>query len=264
MTKVAKNSTTQPFDDSTKMIAIKIEGLSKKYKNGFSGERRVLDNLTLTVNQGEIFGFLGPNGAGKTTTLKLLTGLIFPTSGKAFIFEKEPADPSLKSLVGFLPENPQFHRYLTAEELLIYYGELFSLGSKEIRKRIDYLLKLVNLENERHVLLNKFSKGMIQRIGIAQLILNDPELIILDEPMAGLDPMGRKMVGDILIKMKKEGKTVFFSSHILNDAESLCDRVAILEEGKLSMVDSVENLLNLSSENPLSSLEDVFIERTAN
>jgi len=112
--------------------------------------------------------------------------------------------------VGFLPENPQFHRYLTAEELLSYYGELFSLGSKEIRKRIDYLLKLVNLENERHVLLNKFSKGMIQRIGIAQLILNDPELIILDEPMAGLDPMGRKMVGDILIKMKKEGKTVLF------------------------------------------------------
>ena len=152
---------------------------------------------------------------------------------------------------------------MTAEELLIYYGELFSLRSKEIRKRIDYLLKLVNLEKERNVLLNKFSKGMIQRIGIAQLLLNDPELMIMDEPMAGLDPMGRKMVGDILQKMKNEGKTVFFSSHILNDAENLCDTVAILEEGKLSMVDSVENLLNLSSENPLSSLEDVFIERTA-
>ena len=245
------------------MIAIKMEGLSKKYKNGFTGERRVLDNLNLTVHQGEIFGFLGPNGAGKTTTLKLLTGLIFPTSGKAYIFNKEASDPSLKSLVGFLPENPQFHKYLTAEELLICYGELFSLSSREIKERIDYLLKLVNLEKEKNVLLNKFSKGMIQRIGIAQLLLNDPELIILDEPMAGLDPMGRKIVSDILIKMKKNGKTVFFSSHILNDAENLCDRVAILEEGRLSMLDSVENLLNFSSGNSNSSLEDIFIERAA-
>ena len=245
------------------MIAIKIEGLSKKYRNGSSGERRVLDNLNLTVNQGEIFGFLGPNGAGKTTTLKLLTGLISPTSGNIRIFDRETTDPSLQKLIGFLPENPQFHRYLTAEEFLICCGELFSLRSNELKKKINYLLKLVDLENERHLLLNKFSKGMIQRIGIAQLLLNDPLLLILDEPMAGLDPMGRKMVSNILLKMKREGKTVFFSSHILNDAENLCDRIAILVEGKLTTVDSVTHLLSSFSGESPSSLENIFIERAS-
>lgn len=249
--------------EENSLIAIKIENLCKTYKNGLFGEKCVLQNLNLAVHQGEIFGFLGPNGAGKTTTLKLLTGLIFPTSGRATIFGQEPTDPSLKKLVAFLPENPQFQRYLTAEELLFCYGELFSLPSKEIREKVDTLLKLVHLERERNVLLHKFSKGMIQRIGIAQLLLNNPELIILDEPMAGLDPMGRKMVSDILLQMKTRGKTVFFSSHILNDAQYLCDRVAILNEGKLSIIDSVENLLNLSSGNQPPSLEEIFIERTA-
>ena len=245
------------------MIAIKIEGLSKEYKNGSSGDRKVLDNLNLTVNQGEIFGFLGPNGAGKTTTLKLLTGLIFPSSGNIRIFDRKTTDPSLQKLIGFLPENPQFHRYLTAEEFLTCCGELFSLSSTEIKKKIDYLLKLVDLENERHLLLNKFSKGMIQRIGIAQLLLNDPLLLILDEPMAGLDPMGRKIVSNLLLKMKSEGKTVLFSSHILNDAESLCDRIAILLEGKLTTIDSVKHLLSSFSGESPSSLENIFIERAS-
>ena len=174
----------------------------------------MLDNLNLTVNQGEIFGFLGPNGAGKTTTLKLLTGLSVPSSGKVWILNREPVDPSLRKVIGFLPENPQFHRYLTAEEFLTCCGELFPLTSNEISEKINYLLKLVELEDARHLILNKFSKGMTQRIGIAQVLLNDPELLILDEPMAGLDPMGRKIVRKILLKMKGEGKTVFFSSHI--------------------------------------------------
>lgn len=245
------------------MIAIKIEGLSKEYKNGVSGKKRVLDNLTLMVNQGEIFGFLGSNGAGKTTTLKLLTGLIFPTSGNIRIYDRETTDPSLQKLIGFLPENPQFQRYLTAEEFLICCGELFSLHKKELKKKIDYLLKLVDLENERHLLLNKFSKGMIQRIGIAQLLLNDPLLLILDEPMAGLDPMGRKIVSNLLLKMKREGKTVFFSSHILNDAEHLCDRIAILAGGKLTTIDSVKHLLSSFSGKSPSSLENIFIERAS-
>ena len=244
------------------MIAIKIEGLSKHYKNGLTRGKKVLDNLNLTVNQGEIFGFLGPNGAGKTTTFKLLAGLIFPTSGKVWILNKETTNPSLKKLIGFLPENPQFHRYLTAEEFLTYYGELFSLKDTVVQKRIDYLLKMVDLENERYLLLNKFSKGMTQRIGIAQVLLNDPEILILDEPMAGLDPMGRKIVSKILLKMKSEGKTVFFSSHILHDAENLCDRVAILVKGKLSTVDSVKTLLDSFSKTYPVSLEDIFIERS--
>jgi len=243
------------------MIAIKIEGLSKNYKNGVSGAKRVLDNLTLTVNQGEVFGFLGPNGAGKTTALKLLTGLISPTSGNIRIFGRETTDPSLQKLISFLPENPQFHRYLTAEEFLTYCGELFSLRHSEIKGKIDYLLKLVALEHERHRLLNTFSKGMVQRIGIAQALLNDPELIILDEPMAGLDPMGRKMVTDILLRMKQEGTTIFFSSHILSDVENICDRVAILVGGKLLTVDSVQNLLATFPDTVPYSLEEVFIER---
>ena len=244
------------------MITIKIEGLSKHYRNGTMRKKKVLDNLDLTVNQGEIFGFLGPNGAGKTTTLKLLTGLSVPSSGKVWILNREPADPSLRKVIGFLPENPQFHRYLTAEEFLTCCGELFSLTSNEINEKINYLLKLVELEDARHLILNKFSKGMTQRIGIAQVLLNDPELLILDEPMAGLDPMGRKIVSKILLKMKSEGKTVFFSSHILHDAENLCDRVAILVKGKLSTVDSVKNLLDSFSKTSLVSLEDIFIERS--
>ncbi len=156
------------------MTAITIEGLSKYYHNGCARGKKVLDNLTLTVDQGEVLGLLGPNGAGKTTTFKLLTGLIFPTSGNISIFNREITDPSVRKLIGFLPENPQFHRYLTADELLTCYGELFSLSKNEIKEKINYVLKLVDLDDARHLLLNKFSKGMIQRIGIAQLLLNDP------------------------------------------------------------------------------------------
>ena len=245
------------------MSAITIEGLSKYYHNGYARGKKVLDNLTLTVDQGEVLGLLGPNGAGKTTTFKLLTGLIFPTSGNISIFNREITDPSVRKLIGFLPENPQFHRYLTAEELLTYYGELFSLSKNEIKEKINYVLKLVDLDDARHLLLNKFSKGMIQRIGIAQLLLNDPELLILDEPLSGLDPMGRKVVSEMLLTMKKKGKTIIFSSHILSDVESICDRVAILVRGTLVTVDTVANLLHAFSDSPVSSLEEAFMERVA-
>jgi ABC-2 type transport system ATP-binding protein len=245
------------------MSAITIEGLSKYYHNGYARGKKVLDNLTLTVDQGEVLGLLGPNGAGKTTTFKLLTGLIFPTSGNISIFNREITDPSVRKLIGFLPENPQFHRYLTAEELLTCYGELFSLSKNEIKEKINYVLKLVDLDDARHLLLNKFSKGMIQRIGIAQLLLNDPELLILDEPLSGLDPMGRKVVSEMLLTMKKKGKTIIFSSHILSDVESICDRVAILVRGTLVTVDTVANLLHAFSDIPVSSLEEAFMERVA-
>ena len=245
------------------MSAITIEGLSKYYHNGYARGKKVLDNLTLTVDQGEVLGLLGPNGAGKTTTFKLLTGLIFPTSGNISIFNREITDPSVRKLIGFLPENPQFHRYLTAEELLTCYGELFSHSKNEIKEKINYVLKLVDLDDARHLLLNKFSKGMIQRIGIAQLLLNDPELLILDEPLSGLDPMGRKVVSEMLLTMKKKGKTIIFSSHILSDVESICDRVAILVRGTLVTVDTVANLLHAFSDSPVSSLEEAFMERVA-
>jgi ABC-2 type transport system ATP-binding protein len=245
------------------MSAITIEGLSKYYHNGYARGKKVLDNLTLTVYQGEVLGLLGPNGAGKTTTFKLLTGLIFPTSGNISIFNREITDPSVRKLIGFLPENPQFHRYLTAEELLTCYGELFSLSKNEIKEKINYVLKLVDLDDARHLLLNEFSKGMIQRIGIAQLLLNDPELLILDEPLSGLDPMGRKVVSEMLLTMKKKGKTIIFSSHILSDVESICDRVAILVRGTLVTVDTVANLLHAFSDSPVSSLEEAFMERVA-
>jgi len=245
------------------MSAITIEGLSKYYHNGYARGKKVLDNLTLTVDQGEVLGLLGPNGAGKTTTFKLLTGLIFPTSGNISIFNREITDPSVRKLIGFLPENPQFHRYLTAEELLTCYGELFSLSKNEIKEKINYVLKLVDLDDARHLLLNKFSKGMIQRIGIAQLLLNDPALLILDEPLSGLDPMGRKVVSEMLLTMKKKGKTIIFSSHILSDVESICDRVAILVRGTLVTVDTVANLLHAFSDSPVSSLEEAFMERVA-
>ena len=210
------------------------------------------------MEAGEVFGFLGPNGAGKTTTLKLLTGMIFPTSGRTWILNKPISDSSLRSIIGFLPENPQFPRYLTAEELLTLYGNLFFLPCQDIKDKVPGLLKLVGLETDRKVYLHKFSRGMVQRMGIAQSLLNDPQVLILDEPMAGLDPLGRKLVSEIILKLKKEGKTVFFSSHILADAEMVCDRVGIIAEGKLRKVGKVSELIESLKLDQKGSLGDVF------
>jgi ABC-2 type transport system ATP-binding protein len=196
----------------------------------------------LTVEPGEIFGFLGPNGAGKTTTLKMLMGLVFPTAGTARILGKEWTDPQVKAQIGFLPEQPYFYDYLTAHELLDYYGQLSGVPAKVRKPRIEEMLERVSLADIKGLQLRKFSKGMLQRVGIAQAILHNPKVVFLDEPMSGLDPLGRREVRDLMLELQQEGKTVFFSTHILSDAEALCDRVAIIHEGVLRGVGAVEEL----------------------
>jgi ABC-2 type transport system ATP-binding protein len=226
------------------MPAIEILGLEKTYSVGFWRKRpkRALHPLTLTVEDGEIFGFLGPNGAGKTTTLKLLMGLVFPTAGSARILGRDWTDPSVKAQIGFLPEQPYFYDYLTAHELLEYYGQLSGVPAKQRKARVEQVLQQVGLRDVQGVQLRKFSKGMLQRVGIGQAILHDPKLVFFDEPMSGLDPMGRREVRDLMEQLKHEGKTVFFSTHILSDAEALCDRVAIIHKGELRGIGAVEDL----------------------
>jgi ABC-2 type transport system ATP-binding protein len=226
------------------MSAIEIFGLEKTYSVGFWRKRpkRALHPLQLTVEDGEIFGFLGPNGAGKTTTLKLLMGLVFPTAGSARILGREWTDPAVKAQIGFLPEQPYFYDYLTAHELLEYYGQLSGVPAKQRKQRVEQVLDQVGLRDVRGVQLRKFSKGMLQRVGIGQAILHNPKLVFLDEPMSGLDPLGRREVRDLMEQLKLEGKTVFFSTHILSDAEALCDRVAIIHQGELRGVGAVEDL----------------------
>ncbi len=226
------------------MTAIEILGLEKTYSVGFWRKRpkRALHPLHLAVEDGEIFGFLGPNGAGKTTTLKLLMGLVFPTSGSARILGLEWTDPSVKAQIGFLPEQPYFYDYLTARELLEYYAQLSGVPAKERKPRVDAVLRRVGLPDEGGVQLRKFSKGMLQRVGIAQAILHNPRVVFFDEPMSGLDPMGRREVRDLMEELKHEGKTVFFSTHILSDAEALCDRVAIIHHGELRGIGAVADL----------------------
>jgi ABC-2 type transport system ATP-binding protein len=217
------------------MDAIRTDSLTKHYSTGFWRPRPyvALDGLTLRVEQGEVFGFLGPNGAGKTTTLKLLMQLIFPTSGSAEILGRPVGDPATRRRIGFLPENPYFYDNLTAEELLEYFASLFGYHGQARRERVARLLDEVGIGGERRLRLRKYSKGMIQRVGLAQALLNDPELVFLDEPMSGLDPIGRRQVRDIILHLRDRGTTVFFSSHILADAEALCSRVAIVAAGRL-------------------------------
>ncbi len=216
-------------------LAIETIELTKDYPVGFwrKRPRRVLDHLSLQVEQGEVFGFLGPNGAGKTTTLKLLLQLVFPTSGDARILGRPPGDLGAKQRLGYLPENPYFYDYLTAEELLTYFGGLLGLDATTRRRRVSVLLDEVGIGAERNLQLRKFSKGMLQRVGIAQALLNEPELVIFDEPMSGLDPLGRRDVRQLILRLRDRGCTVFFSSHVLSDAEALCSRVAILAKGRL-------------------------------
>jgi ABC-2 type transport system ATP-binding protein len=225
--------------------AIRIEDLTKDYAVGFWRKRpyRALDHVSLSIESGEVFGFLGPNGAGKSTTLKLLMQLIFPTSGRAEILGRPVGDISVKQRIGYLPENPSFYDYLTAEELLNYFGQLFGLPAADRRQRVSGLLDKVGLGAERRLQLRKFSKGMLQRVGIAQALLNDPEVVFLDEPMSGLDPLGRRDVRALILELRDQGRTVFFSSHILSDAESLCSRVAIVAGGRLAATGRVSDLL---------------------
>jgi ABC-2 type transport system ATP-binding protein len=226
------------------MPIIEIQNLTKDYEVGFWRKRKVraLDGLSLEVDQGQIFGFLGANGAGKTTTLKLLMRLIFPTGGSAKILGHDISDVSMHARIGYLPENPYFYDYLTAREFLNYCGELFG-GGKGIRAKTEELLTRVNLDRKSwDRQLRKFSKGMLQRVGLAQSLVNDPEIVFLDEPMSGLDPVGRREVRDLIGALRSEGKTVFMCSHILSDIEVLCDNVAILKGGRLAHAGSLNDL----------------------
>lgn len=226
------------------MIAIETNQLEKSYAVGFwrKKPRVALRPLNLTVQEGEVFGFLGPNGAGKTTTLKLLMGLVFPTAGTARILGMDLDDPQIKAQVGFLPEQPYFYDYLTAKELLEYYAQLSGVTARERSTRVEKVLARVGLTNAARVQLRKFSKGMLQRAGLAQAIIHEPRVVFLDEPMSGLDPMGRREVRDLIQELQQEGKTVFFSTHILSDAEALCDRVAVIHEGELRGIGAVAEL----------------------
>ena len=218
--------------------AIRIEGLTKDFAVGFwrKRPRRALDGLTLDIAPGEVFGFLGPNGAGKTTTLKLLMQLLFPTSGRMEILGRPAGDLELRRRIGFLPEEPYFYEYLTAEELLAYFGSLFGLSGPERGARVARLLDDAGIAGERRLPLRKLSKGMIQRVGIAQALINDPDVVFLDEPMSSLDPLGRRDMRALVLRLRDRGCTVFFSSHILSDAEALCCRVGILARGRLLAV----------------------------
>jgi len=226
------------------MPAIETIGLEKTYSVGFWRKRpkRALHPLNLAVEEGEIFGFLGPNGAGKTTTLKLLMGLVFPTGGTARILGMEVNDPRVKAQIGYLPEQPYFYDYLTANELLEYYAQISGVAARERRPRVSAALAQVGMAESAHLQLRKFSKGMLQRVGIAQAILHEPRVIFLDEPMSGLDPIGRREVRDLIEGLKRQGRTVFFSTHILSDAEALCDRVAVVHKGELRGIGVIADL----------------------
>jgi len=214
--------------------ALRIEDLHKSFKTGFIPKRRkILKGISLSVEEGEIFGYLGPNGAGKTTTLKCILGLIFPEKGNIEILGLPYLSLRAKEKIGFLPENPYFYEYLTASEFLHFYGELSLKKREKKAAKVKEFLHLVGLEGWEDVPLRKFSRGMLQRIGLAQALFNEPSLVLLDEPLGGLDPLGRKEIRDIIVSLKKEGKTVFLSSHILQDIEMICDRVAIIVNGQI-------------------------------
>lgn len=227
------------------MPIVEIKNLTKDYEVGFLRKRKVraLDDLSLAVDAGQIFGFLGANGAGKTTTLKLLMRLIFPTSGSARIMDRDIDDVRMHERIGYLPENPYFYDYLTAREFLDYCAQIFGYPAADRKKRAADLLARVNLDEKRwDTQLRKFSKGMLQRVGLAQSLINDPDIVFLDEPMSGLDPVGRREVRDLIASLRDDGKTVFMCSHILSDIEVLCDRVAILKRGRLAQVGHLEEL----------------------
>lgn len=230
--------------------AIQTENLTKEYPYGFLHlkKKTSLEGLTLQVETGEVFGFLGPNGAGKSTTIKLLMGLIFPTRGHARLLGKPTTDLAMHRDIGYLPEQPYFYDYLTAAEVLDYFAKFFDFTAQERRERVQRMLQKVGLETAGKIQLRKYSKGMLQRVGLAQAILHDPPLVILDEPMSGLDPVGRREVRDIILELKRAGKTILFSTHILPDAEMLCDRVGVLVGGKLQGVGAPGDLVGIKAQ----------------
>lgn len=248
-------------------LTIELKDVSKTYQFGFLGGVRALRSLTrhlelkgisktvhavrsltLQVPRGEIYGFLGPNGAGKTTTLKMLMGLVKPSGGNGVILNKALGDRAARARIGYLPEQPYFYEHLTPAEFLHFYGALYGLSHRALNTRVEELISMVGLDHARKRTLRKFSKGMVQRLGLAQTLINDPDLVILDEPMSGLDPMGRKTVRDLIYGLKEKGKTVFFSSHILQDVEMVCDRVGLIQNGALIREGTLNELLDGENE----------------
>src|SRR5690349_18007236 len=237
---------------------LETKNLRVEYRPAGHGQGRkvAVNDLNLKVQAGEVFGFLGPNGAGKTTTMNVMLGFVNPTSGSAFLFGVDVREPIARQRIGYLPELTYYYKFLTGEELLRFYARVFGIPSRDADKRIDQLLKLVELESARKRLIKTYSKGMQQRVGLAQALINDPDLLILDEPTSGLDPIGRMKVREIIQRLKNEGKTVFFSSHELGEVETICDRVAILNQGRLKVEGRVEDLVRQHQCN----LEQIFLK----
>ena len=236
-------------------MPIRIANLSKSYKKGLKAKKLVIDNLNLEIEQGEIFGFLGPNGAGKSTVIKILLDFIRPDSGTVTIKERPVNEPTVRGHIGYLSENPVFYGHLTAEEILKFGWNTANMEKGTLEERIDQLLTRLELYHVKKDPIRTYSKGMVQRIGLAFALIHDPEICILDEPMSGLDPLGRRLVADLILDMRKMGKTVFFSSHILSDIERLCDRVAILHRGRLLFCGPLEGFIEKSRD-----LEEAFIK----
>ncbi|RLS51396.1 MAG: ABC transporter ATP-binding protein [Planctomycetota bacterium] len=228
-------------------VIVEARNLAKTYRDFWGRSKKVaLKPLDLEIRRGEIFGLLGPNGSGKTTTMKLLLGLIFPTSGEAFVFGKEATDVSKNERIGYLPEESYLYKFLDAEETLDFYGRLFDMPPDERKRRAVALIKRVGLERDRKRQLREYSKGMTRRIGVAQALINDPELVILDEPTSGLDPIGTREMKDLIIELREKGKTVIMSSHLLADVEDVCDRIAVLHQGELKELGRVDDLLRVT------------------
>jgi ABC-2 type transport system ATP-binding protein len=247
---LAIDRTALPFgsaDGQGQALAIDVRELTKTYRTPFTRKRvEALRGVTFSVERGHIFGFVGPNGAGKTTTIRTLMGLVRPTSGSAHLLGHPLASRAAKQKIGFLPESPYFYDYLTVAELCDLAGRLFGLAPRERKRRADALIEKVGLARARDQSLKKFSKGMLQRAGLAQALMNDPELVVLDEPMSGLDPIGRKEVRDLILELRDQGKTVFFSTHILTDVEAITDRVAIIARGQLQASGTPAELVSRS------------------
>ncbi len=228
-------------------VVLQTRALSKVYRDFWGRQKvRALKGLDLEVRRGEVFGLLGPNGSGKTTTIKLLLGLLFPTEGEALVFGKPASDVAKNERLGYLPEESYLYRFLTAEETLDFYGRLFDMPTETRRERVDSLIKLVGLDKARKRQLQEYSKGMTRRIGLAQALINDPELILLDEPTSGLDPIGTREMKDMILRLKERGKTVVMCSHLLADVQDVCDRIAILHQGELKELGRVDELLKVA------------------
>lgn len=248
---------------TTDKIVIRIQNLGKTYRKKHREEFIALRNLTIEIQKGEVFGFLGPNGAGKTTAIKIIVNLIFPTSGNAWILDKPCTDPESRRHIGYLPETSNLYDFLTFEEVLDFAGRTMGMHKAKIRAKTDELTKLLDMERAKKLRLRKFSKGMLQRAGLAYALMGDPDVLILDEPMSGLDPIGRKDFVELIKRLKSEGKTIFFSSHVLSDIENLCDCVGILVRGELKKIGRVSDMLNETSDGfvmRVSNLDGIGVE----